>query len=520
MTAPEKQPSSTKSKSRLDSQTDSEFLDLISESTSFGFWKWDIEDNILSVSNSLKRILPSNMEAENLAIEDLWACLHPEELTEIKEDIQRCVQTRVLIDKEIRVKAINGDFYIWMQLKCRVKQNDDGQTRLGGTLIDISEAVDLKRKLQQQKTELRFIFDNVPAKIWYKDASNKILRMNQKAANSMGITVKEGEGADTYKLFPDMAKKYHTDDLRVIKTNEPLRGIVEEFIPLKGKRAWVRTDKFPYTDPISQEKTLLVMSVDITAEKFIQEELEQKRMALQSYSQKLENANKELENFAYVASHDLKAPLRSMDNLAVWIEEDLGSDITPGTAEKLALLRSRVLRLEDMLKDILAFSYAGKNVSSPEYLDVDALLDEVSNWLSPPSTITIHRAPDLPNVKMIKTMMEQIFLNLLSNAIKHNPKKNGTITIEGYAVKDGTEFIVTDNGPGIPERYHEYVFELFKTLRPRDKVAGSGIGLAIIKKMLDSIGGDIWIEVPSSGVGTAFHFLIPEVMLKGNSNAK
>lgn len=113
-------------------------------------------------------------------------------------------------------------------------------------------------------------------------------------------------------------------------------------------------------------------------------------------------------------------------------------------------------------------------------------------------------------------MMEQIFLNLLSNAIKHNPKKNTTITIEGFAVKGGTEFIVTDDGPGISERYHEYVFELFKTLRPRDKVAGSGIGLAIIKKILDSIGGDIWIEIPSSGVGTAFHFLIPEVMLKGN----
>ena len=520
MTASEKQSSDHTVQGSVTAQTDFEFLNLMSESPSFGFWKWTVEDNRLSVSNSLKQMLPIGLDTENLTIEDLWTWLHPDELLELQEDIQRSIQSNSFIKKDIRLRLKDAKEtpYIWMQLSCRIKKEDDGQTCLAGTLIDISETVALRQTLKQQKTEFQFLFETVPVKIWYKDNNNKILRLNKQAAASMGISVEDGEGADAESVFSEMAKKYHNDDLKVLNTGKPMTDIVEEFTPLKGERGWVRSSKFPYADPVTKDTSVLIMSVDITAEKFIEDALEQKKQELQTASQKLENANKELENFAYVASHDLKAPLRSMDNLALWIEEDLGSDITKGTAEKLALLRGRVRRLEDMLKDILAFSYAGKDVSRPEYLDIDELLDEVMLWLSPPPSITITRAPDLPHIKMVKTMMEQIFLNLLSNAIKHNPKKNGEITIESFAVKGGTEFVVTDDGPGISERYHDYVFQLFKTLRPRDKVAGSGIGLAIIKKMLDSIGGDIWIEVPPSGVGTAFHFLIPEVIERGPQN--
>ena len=513
MSPPDKLKPPMKTRQNPEDDIESEFLDLISETFPFGVFKWDIVTNSLAVSKSLKDITPLSSTAKTLRIDDLWNCFHPDDLADIKTEIERSFETRILLNKEVRVKT-GADSYVWMQLKGRVKHGPGGQAQvLMGTLMDISSAVDLRKKVEQQQSELRFFFDNVPAKIWYKDDTNKITRMNQKAAVSMGISAQDGEGSNMYQLFPETAKKYHNDDMKVIKTGTPLRSIVEEFTPRDGKSTWVRTDRYLYRDPITEEKTVLAMAVDITPEKIIEKKLEQKHLALQAYAQRLENANKELENFAYVASHDLKAPLRSIDNLAAWIEEDLGENLTEGAAEKLALLRGRVMRLEDMLKDILAFSYADKDISTAEYLNIDELLDEVILWLSPPPTTTITRCPDLPNVKMVKTVMEHVFMNLLSNAIKHNPRADGIITIAGFAVNGGTEFIVTDNGPGIAERYHDYVFELFKTLRPRDKVAGSGIGLAIIKKMLESIGGDIWIETPSSGIGTAFHFLIPETII-------
>jgi len=442
-----------KTRQNPEDDIESEFLDLISETFPFGVFKWDIVTNSLAVSKSLKDITPLSSTAKTLRIDDLWNCFHPDDLADIKTEIERSFETRILLNKEVRVKT-GADSYVWMQLKGRVKHGPGGQAQvLMGTLMDISSAVDLRKKVEQQQSELRFFFDNVPAKIWYKDDTNKITRMNQKAAVSMGISAQDGEGSNMYQLFPETAKKYHNDDMKVIKTGTPLRSIVEEFTPSGGKSTWVRTDRYLYRDPITEEKTVLAMAVDITPEKIIEKKL------------------------------------------------------------KLALLRGRVMRLEDMLKDILAFSYADKDISTAEYLNIDELLDEVILWLSPPPTTTITRCPDLPNVKMVKTVMEHVFMNLLSNAIKHNPRADGIITIAGFAVNGGTEFIVTDNGPGIAERYHDYVFELFKTLRPRDKVAGSGIGLAIIKKMLESIGGDIWIETPSSGIGTAFHFLIPETII-------
>lgn len=341
----------------------------------------------------------------------------------------------------------------------------------------------------------------------------------------MGLEVSEAEGADTYDLFPEMAKKYHEDDLRVINSGEPIKGMIEEYTPAGGKRGWVQTDKIPYTDPVTGKSFLFVSSIDVTELKLAEEAIRDREESLKTnvknlkdaqqnleiYTQKLEQANEELDHFAYVTSHDLKAPLRGMDNIAMWIEEDLGENLTPDIKTKLDLMRGRIKRLEVLLKDILAFSRAGRQLSKPEILDLEKVVDDVIGWVGIPGTFKVTKQTEFPTFLTIRTVFEHIFLNLISNAIKHHDKAVGNITLSCVEQDSYYAFLVEDDGPGIPPEYQEHVFQIFKKLQSRDEVEGSGIGLSIVKKMVESIGGKIWIEARSKSQGTAFHFTVPKI---------
>ena len=154
--------------------------------------------------------------------------------------------------------------------------------------------------------------------------------------------------------------------MEVIKSGRAKLNIVEPHME-NGVERWVRTDKVPYTYPETNERAVLVAALDITS-------LKEAELALEERTIKLEQTNADLEQFAYVASHDLKAPLRGLDNLAQWIAEDLGEDVDGDIKEKLDLMQGRVARMEALLSDILAYSRAGSRESPPEKLDLNAII--------------------------------------------------------------------------------------------------------------------------------------------------
>lgn len=231
-----------------------------------------------------------------------------------------------------------------------------------------------------------------------------------------------------------------------------------------------------------------------------------------AYAFRLEQNNKDLNHFAYIASHDLMAPLRGMTNLVTWIEEEIPDNTSPEVLEYIALLNTRIDRMEALLKDILNFSRAGKVAEDPVDVDVNLLLDEVVSWVKCPEGFTIHVAPNMPTVFAPRTILQQCFLNLISNGIKHHDRNQGQVTVAYEDSKDSHIFSVEDDGPGIPAEYHAYVFEMFNRLKPRDEVEGSGIGLSIIKRMITSVGGTIQVDaVPvDTGRGTRFVLSLPK----------
>jgi len=219
----------------------------------------------------------------------------------------------------------------------------------------------------------------------------------------------------------------------------------------------------------------------------------------------LTRKNRELDQFAHIVSHDMKAPLRGIDNVVSWIEEDHKEELSPKVSEYLHLIKGRVVRGESLINGLLTYARVGKEEESEEKIDTRALLEEeLENFsMNPGTSLTISK--DLPVIYSVKIPLLQVFSNLVGNALKYNDKINGVIKVYHKEYPDHWEFFVSDNGPGISKNYHEKIFMIFQTLKERDSFESTGVGLAIVKKILDSRGEEIKLE-SETGKGSIFSF--------------
>lgn len=224
----------------------------------------------------------------------------------------------------------------------------------------------------------------------------------------------------------------------------------------------------------------------------------------------LERSNADLDGFAHVASHDLKAPLRGIAALSEWIEEDLGEQVTDAARGHLTMLRGRVRRLEDLIEGILSYSRAGRTGREVSEVDVGALLAEAIELLAPPSSAAITVDPGMPVLRTARVPLQQVFMNLISNALKHAGPE-AAVRVGVREAGAFWEFSVSDNGPGIAPAYHERIWAIFQTLKPRDQVEGTGIGLSVVRKIVASMGGRAWVE-SEVGEGACFRFTWPREM--------
>jgi signal transduction histidine kinase len=243
---------------------------------------------------------------------------------------------------------------------------------------------------------------------------------------------------------------------------------------------------------------------DITARRQAEEET---RQLLQEVS----SANEELTNFAYVVSHDLKAPLRGIGSLADWLATDYADKFNSEGREHMRLLINRVHRMGALIDGILQYSRVGRVKEAACAVDLNRALAEVVDLLAPPPGILVTVAPGLPSVRGEPTRVQQVFHNLISNAIKHMERPDGTVRVDCADAGDYWRFSVADNGPGIDPRHFERIFQLFQTLAPRDRVESTGVGLALVKKIVEMYRGKVWVE-SAPGAGATFLFTWPKAV--------
>ncbi len=255
----------------------------------------------------------------------------------------------------------------------------------------------------------------------------------------------------------------------------------------------------------------LATFVDISTRKQQEKELLEKNIVLEQLNSQLQQANIELERFAYMASHDLKAPLRGINNLINWITEETINSDNKKIYEYYQLIKQRAQRMHQLIDGILQYARLSNTNAETYLVDTRELLLEISENLDIPNTIMLHLPEKLPIIDTARVPLSQIFSNLINNSIKYHNKDNGHIVIKFSDAQNFITFYVIDDGPGIAPEFHEKIFLLFQTLQSRDTIESTGIGLTIVKKLVESYGGSINIK-SDLGQGCEISFTWPKLI--------
>lgn len=264
--------------------------------------------------------------------------------------------------------------------------------------------------------------------------------------------------------------------------------------------------------PVNDRQMILLVIEDITERKqaeTVQQERAQELNALNTAlfqtTHLLQKHNQELDQFTYIVSHDLKAPLRGIANLSQWLADDLVGLLPEPNQQQIRLLQERVHRMEALIDGLLEYSRVGRTTSVAETVDVAELLADVIDLLAPPPTFRLEIAPGMPTLTTDRLPLSQVFANLIGNAIKHHVRAAGRVKISVEDLGDCYQFAVSDDGTGIAPEHHEQIFTIFQTLRASDNQENTGIGLAIVKRLVEKQGGTISLE-SQVGQGTTFRF--------------
>jgi two-component system sensor kinase FixL len=366
-------------------------------------------------------------------------------------------------------------------------------------------------ELREGEARLRAVVDTAAEGIIVIDEQGIVESFNPAAERIFGFARDEVEGRNVSMLMPEPYRQEHDGHLeRYRSTGEKkIIGIGREVV---GQRKG--GSEFPLELAVTEmhvggRRKFTGMVRDISARK--QAEAQQTRLM-----HELGSANEELKSFAYVVSHDLKAPLRAIGSLADWISTDYADKIDDAGKEHMRLLVSRVHRMDNLIDGILRYSRVGRVTEAIVAVDLNRLVGEVIDLLAPPANITVSVENPLPTIMAEPARIQQVFQNLLSNAIKYMDKPEGEIRIACGAEGKQWKFSVSDNGPGIEPRHFEKIFQLFQTLAPRDRVESTGVGLALVKKIVEMYGGRIWIE-SKVGEGSTFFFTLPNTAVSARA---
>ncbi len=329
--------------------------------------------------------------------------------------------------------------------------------------------------------------------------TGRVVTCNPAAATTLGWARDEVVGRPLPELAPDEQRADVEGLIAQLAAGARVEEYELQWRTSSGQARLLSLSAAPIAGDEGTQTVAAVVARDITQQRAVERRIRET-------TEELRRSNAELEKFAYVVSHDLKAPMRAIDNLSRWIVEDL-EDLDDETRERLALMRSRVKRMERLLDSLLEYSRAGRRGTTPERVSLRRALDEVAQLVAAPDGFEIQLDVEQEWITAVAAPLKQVLLNLVANAVKHHDRPTGRVRVACRADGDMWRLSVSDDGPGIPADAHERVFEIFQTIQSRDRVEGAGMGLAIVAKVIDTFGGRITLE--SSGRGSVFEFTWP-----------
>ncbi|MCI2229248.1 PAS domain S-box protein [Polaribacter sp. MSW13] len=457
----------------------------------------DLFGNILKMNKAAIEFTGFNPKNESVNVVDI---IHKDDFKYaissfrnfLKEESSKIYQLRIYTKK----KEIK-----WIEFKPNLILNSKGEPEFTqGIFRDVTQIKQDKQISENQRKELDAILDNSQVGIVLANTKGNIIKSNKAFQNFLDFS----EEQLLQKNVEEISFQ-EEDEKTSILMEELYEGRIDNFIvnkrykTKKGIIIWAKTQIKSVKNEVGKITHQVAVVQDIT------KELEQEKK-LEFLLEDLTEKNKELRDFAHVVSHDLKAPLRNMNTLVSWLEEESVA-FSSNNNKNFKLLHKNLEKMDLLIAGILNYTTVDKVQNKKKNIDLNLLLKDIIDITYVPKHIQINLKSILPTVRGDVFRMQQLFQNLVNNAVKYIDKKQGIINIDCILEDEFWKFSIEDNGIGISEKYFEKIFEVFQSL---EKVEGSsGIGLSIVKKIIHFYNGKIWLTSVVNK-GTTFYFTIPK----------
>lgn len=377
-------------------------------------------------------------------------------------------------------------------------------------LLELVREQAARAEAESMRSQLNRIFEQAPAVVALTTGPDHVFDLANPRYREL-VGQREMIGKPVREALPEVVEQGFLDLLDMVyRTGEPYVGQeVPAVIQRDNAATYEGYFNFVYQPLVSAAGTvygILIHAVEVTEQVRARQEVERKAAELALLTQELERTNRELDQFAYIASHDLKAPLRGVSNITSWLEEDLGGRLSGETLEYMRLMKERVARMENLINALLDYSRAGRVRGEPQPVELQRLVRDVVELVAVPDHLEVAIADGLPRIMADPIAIQQVFQNLISNAAKYATSK---IEIGCRELAGDYEFYVRDDGPGIEPRYHDRIWGMFQRLHAPGEGDGTGVGLAIVKKVTDAYGGSVTVE-SELGAGATFRLKWPK----------
>jgi PAS domain S-box-containing protein len=497
----------------------SERLSTALEVAKAGAWTWNLSNQQIFWTPEFEILFDYDPGSTQQTYSEWLERVHPDDRERAETTVQNTIDHKSSVYRcEYRIVDRHSQIR-WIDAIGELHYDEQNNLKMSGLIYDITERKRTETALQASEELFRHTFEYTSMGFCHVALDGTMSRLNNKFCEIVGYSQAELSGT-TFQAITEPADL--AQDLALVE--KLLNGSINEYtlekryVHKQGHHVWVcltvslvRENKV--AGEIGVPQYFISAIQDITDRKKLELlnlkqtiELQRLNRSLILTQENLKERNQELDSFAYLVSHDLKAPLRAIANLSTWIEEDLDARIAQTSQQQFLLLRERIHRMDTLIDGLLHYSQVGRKALESEIVDVAQLLSEIIDSLSPPESFKIEILSSLPTLVTKRILLSQVFANLLSNAIKHHDQAEGRIEISAVNLGNCYQFSIADNGPGIPDgKDRERIFEIFQTLKPSDTKANTGIGLAVVKKIVEGEGGQIWLDNERIE-GTCFSF--------------
>jgi len=492
-----------------------ERLNIAMEATELGMWELNMKTGDLLYNKRYLEILGFEWADQPPHI-DIQERLHPDDLEYRNRCVQQAKETGVL---QMEFRVIHPDKSIhWVSAKGKIFYDEENMpAKQLGTITEITEQKNAEESLKLSLARFRLLADSMPQFIWTGDAQGNLNYYNQSVYNYSGLSVSEVEQGGWVQIVHPDDRELNIDAWTAAVTSGEDFLFEHRFRRHDGAYRWQLSRALPQRDNNGVIQMWVGTSTDIHEQKTMAQALEQKvkerTLELQAANEELEKRNTELASFAYVSSHDLQEPLRKIHTFISRIEETDLDKMTADGKHYFERIKLSATRMQALINDLLSFSRTNAMEKDFENINLNQLLDDVRRDLQDAilQSNAVFDISPFPVMKVVRFQFHQLFTNLISNAIKF--AKAGVAPV----IKINSEFItaekryhitVTDNGIGFSHEYNTRIFEVFQRLHSKSEYEGTGIGLAICKKIVENHHGVISAE-GRPGEGAVFHIYIP-----------